>query len=98
MGGVVFGKFLRTSNDIHHWLTRHNNSSRVDDLGFYGLNSELERGWLLFFKSTSVAATRTPFWQNLAREVRYGVSEFPEASGTPWIRHSDLAGIIWFSL
>ncbi|GBM39042.1 hypothetical protein AVEN_122180-1 [Araneus ventricosus] len=51
-----------------------------------------------FFKSTSVAATITPFWETWLGKSVTAYLNFPEASGTPWIRHSDLAGIIVFSL
>ncbi|GBM05251.1 hypothetical protein AVEN_260283-1 [Araneus ventricosus] len=50
------------------------------------------------FKSTSVAATRTPFWETWLEKSVTAYLNFPETSGTPWIRHSDLAGIIVFSL
>ncbi|GBM84607.1 hypothetical protein AVEN_247300-1 [Araneus ventricosus] len=45
-------------------------------------------------KSTSAAATRTPFWETwLGKSVTASLN-CSETSGTPWIRHSDLAGNI----
>ncbi|GBN32944.1 hypothetical protein AVEN_48421-1 [Araneus ventricosus] len=49
-------------------------------------------------KSTSVAATRTPFWEAWIGKSVTAYLNCPGTSGTPCIRHSDLAGIIFLFL
>ncbi|GBL58585.1 hypothetical protein AVEN_121013-1 [Araneus ventricosus] len=55
-------------------------------------------GLASLFKSTSVEATRSPFRETFPGKSVTAYLNFPETSGTAWIRHSNLAGLRLFSL
>ncbi|GBM04000.1 hypothetical protein AVEN_99196-1 [Araneus ventricosus] len=86
-------KFLRTSDDIHHWFAGRNNSSFVQNLGCIIQIQNSNRDGFPFqinqcgrHKNTLLG---TWLWKSVTAYLNC-----PGTSGTPWIRHSDLAGII----
>ncbi|GBN21368.1 hypothetical protein AVEN_192478-1 [Araneus ventricosus] len=77
---LCFRKFLKTSEDIHHWFTRRNNSSFVHNLGFVFSDSELERE-VFPFKINECGCHKDTFLGDVARKVSYGLSELSRNFG-----------------
>ncbi|GBM05477.1 hypothetical protein AVEN_94767-1 [Araneus ventricosus] len=94
---LCFGKFVRMSDDIHHWFTSCNNISIVHGLGFI-VSIQNSNGEGVLFKSSRVAATRKTFWDTWVGKSVTAYLNYPETSRIPCIRHYDLARIIVLSL
>ncbi|GBM82102.1 hypothetical protein AVEN_161653-1 [Araneus ventricosus] len=67
-------KFLRMNDDIHHWFTGRNNSSFVQNLGFI-VQIQNSNGDGFPFQINECGRHKNTFLGDLARKVRYGVSE-----------------------
>ncbi|GBN42481.1 hypothetical protein AVEN_32443-1 [Araneus ventricosus] len=73
-------KFLRASDDIHHWFTGRNNISFVQNLGFIVLTQN-SKGNGFHFQINECCLHNNTFLGGFARKVRYGIPELSRNFG-----------------